>query len=230
MPNKIKPSRALIFRLDAQYRLVIGLVFSAVAYFMFRDLPSWPAQVLSVWIAFALTIIILDWIAILCSHPLEVRKIAKLQDSSRSLLFLFVITASVVSLVAIVFLLKSSKGHSSSGVTSHVLLAMAAVIVSWMLVHTIFTMRYAHLYYDTDTDDGKPRKGGGLQFPEEAEPDYLDFAYFSFVIGMTFQVSDVEISSRLIRRHALVHSLISFAFNTAIVALSINVISGLVSQ
>jgi uncharacterized membrane protein len=230
MPNKIKTGRALIFRLDAQYRLFIGLAFSAVAYFTFRGLPSWPAQVLSIWIVFALTIIILDWIAILWSHPLEVRKIAKLQDSSRSLLFLFVIFASVVSLVAIVFLLKSSKGHSSSGVTSHVLLAMAAVIVSWTLVHTIFTMRYAHLYYDTDTDDGKPRKGGGLAFPEETEPDYLDFAYFSFVIGMTFQVSDVEISSRLIRRHALVHSLISFAFNTAIVALSINVISGLVSQ
>jgi uncharacterized membrane protein len=161
---------------------------------------------------------------------MEVKKIAKLQDSSRYLLFLFVITASVVSLVSIIFLLKSSKGHSQSDVTSHVLLAMAAVIVSWTLVHTIFTMRYAHLYYDTDTDDGQPRKGGGLQFPDELEPDYLDFAYFSFVIGMTFQVSDVEISSRLIRRHALVHSLISFAFNTTIVALSINVISGLVSQ
>jgi uncharacterized membrane protein len=230
MPNKIKTGRALVFRLDAQYRIYIALIFSIAGYFIFRDLTSLPARILSVWIVFAMTIIILDWLAILWSHPLEVRKIAKLQDSSRYLLFLFVIVASLMSLVAIVFLLKSAKGHGAANVSSHITLAMAAVIVSWVLVHTIFTMRYAHLYYDTVSDDGKPKKGGGLQFPDELEPDYLDFAYFSFVIGMTFQVSDVEISSRLIRRHALTHGLISFAFNTTIVALSINVISGLVAQ
>jgi uncharacterized membrane protein len=229
MSRKIVPGRALIFRLDAQYRMLIALVLSAVDFFIFSNPSLWPARVLSAWIVFALTIIILDWIAIFGSHPLEVRKIAKLQDSSRYLLFLFVIVASVMSLVAIIFLLKSSKGNSSS-VAGHVTLAMTAVIISWVLVHTIFTIRYAHLYYDTDKDDGTPKKGGGLQFPDETEPDYLDFAYFSFVIGMTFQVSDVEISSRQIRRNALVHSLISFAFNTAIVALSINVISGMVSQ
>jgi uncharacterized membrane protein len=216
--------------MDAQYRVYVAFAFSIIGYFIFKDVTSLPSQILSVWIVFALTIIALDWIAILWSHPLEVRKIAKLQDSSRYLLFLFVIVASLMSLVAIVFLLKSAKGHAAANVSSHVTLAMAAVIVSWVLVHTIFTMRYAHLYYDTDSDDGKPKKGGGLQFPDELEPDYLDFAYFSFVIGMTFQVSDVEISSRLIRRHALTHGLISFAFNTTIVALSINVISGMVAQ
>jgi len=231
MPTNTTPSRALIFRMDAHYRLYIALALSAISYFfIFNEVKSWPAQVLSIWVVFAMTIIILDWMVILGSHPMEVRKTASLQDSSRYILFLFVIVASLVSLVAIVFLLKSAKGHGAENVSSHITLAMAAVIVSWTLVHTIFTMRYAHLYYDTDTDDGKPRKGGGLQFPDEEQPDYLDFAYFSFVIGMTFQVSDVEISSRLIRRHALVHSLISFAFNTAIVALSINVISGLVAQ
>jgi uncharacterized membrane protein len=230
MPGKIKPNRPLLLRMDAHYRLSIALVFSIIGYFLFRNVTSLPAQILSIWIVFAMTIIVLDWMAILWSHPLEVRKIAKLQDSSRYIMFLFVIFASIISLVAIIFLLKSAKGHGEANVSSHITLAMATVIVSWVLVHTIFTMRYAHLYYDQDTDEGKPRKGGGLQFPDETEPDYLDFAYFSFVIGMTFQVSDVEISSRLIRRHALLHSFISFAFNTAIVALSINVVSGLVSQ
>lgn len=230
MPRKIKPGRTLILRMDAQYRLLVALAFGIAGYFVFRHITSLPAQALSVWIVFALTVIIMDWMAIFWSHPLEVRKIARLQDSSRYLLFLFVVTASVVSLAAIVFLLKSAKGQGAANVSSNVTLAMAAVIVSWVLVHTIFTMRYAHLYYDTNSDDGKPRKGGGLLFPDESEPDYLDFAYFSFVIGMTFQVSDVEISSRLIRRHVLFHGLISFAFNTAIVALSINVISGMVAQ
>jgi uncharacterized membrane protein len=106
---------------------------------------------------------------------------------------------------------------------------MTAVIISWWLVHTVFTMRYAHLYYTTD--EGKKTPLGGLEFPgNDKEPDYLDFVYFSFVVGMTFQVSDVEISSKQIRRLAWAHGLIAFAFNTAIVALSINVISGLVSK
>jgi uncharacterized membrane protein len=230
MSAKSTTNRAFIFRMDAHYRVFIALAFSVAGYFIFRGITSLPAQMLSIWIVFALTVIILDWVAIMWSHPLEVKKIASLQDSSRYLLFIFVIAASIGSLGAIVFLLKSTKGHASTEVTEHVLLAMTAVIVSWILVHTIFTMRYAHLYYDTTTDDGKTKKGGGLQFPDEQQPDYLDFAYFSFVIGMTFQVSDVEISSRKIRRNALVHSLISFAFNTAIVALSINVISGMISN
>lgn len=229
MPEKTKANRAIIFSMDAHFRLYIALAFSIIGYFVFRHITSLPAQALSIWITFALTVIILDWIIILWAHPMEIHRIAKLQDSSRTLIFLFVIFASVVSLGAVLFLLKSSKGHSDGEIAGHVLLAITAVVVSWWLVHTIFAMRYAHLYYDTMVD-GKTKKVGGLQFPDELEPDYLDFVYFSFVIGMTFQVSDVEISSRKIRRLAWIHGLISFAFNTAIVALSINVISGLVSK
>jgi uncharacterized membrane protein len=91
-------------------------------------------------------------------------------------------------------------------------------------------MRYAHLFYSTDPDGDQKKPLGGLDFPGGGEPDYLDFVYFGFVLGTTFQVSDVEISSRPIRRLALVHGLIAFAFNTAILALSINVVSGLVAH
>ena len=188
-----------------------------------------PAAALIVWISFALSIIILDWVIILKAHPMEIRRIAKLQDSSRALIFVFVIVASLASLGAMIFLLKGTKGQSDAIKSGHILLSMASVIVSWWLVHTLFTMRYAHMYYDTDTDDdGKTKPYGGLEFPNETQPDYLDFVYFSFVIGMTFQVSDVEISNRGIRRSAWLHGLISFAFNTAIVALSINIISSLI--
>ncbi|HVW98740.1 MAG TPA: DUF1345 domain-containing protein [Mucilaginibacter sp.] len=230
MSNSKKPPKSLVFRLDAHYKIYISLVVSAVAWFFFRDLPSVPSVVLSVWLAFALSIIVLDWIVILWAHPREIRKIASLEDSSRTILFLFVIGASLMSLVAVVFLLMSSKEGSPANITRHVLLAMGAVVVSWWMVHTVFTMRYAHLYYSTNPDDDKKKPLGGLLFPDENEPDYLDFVYFSFVIGMTFQVSDVEISSRPIRRIAWLHGLISFAFNTAIVALSINVISGLIAK
>ncbi len=228
LPKSIKLPNYVFFRLDAQYRLLASVVIAAIIFFCTRHSVSTPAVILITWIAFALVIIILDWIIIFKAHPREIRKIASLQDSSRTLIFLFVIVASVVSLGAILFLLKSTKGQGEAVVSGHILLAMASVIVSWWLVHTLFALRYAHMYYDTDTDDGKTKPYGGLQFPDEAEPDYLDFVYFSFVIGMTFQVSDVEISARDIRRLAWMHGLISFAFNTAIVALSINVVSSMI--
>lgn len=224
-----EPKKNLLLRLDAHYKLYLALFIGAVTFFFVRHLPSVPAVTLIVWIAIALTIIVLDWIAILWAHPKDIRKIASLEDSSRFFIFTIVLTASLVSLVAMYLLLKSTKGASEETVSGNIFLAMSAVVVSWWMVHTVYTMRYAHLYYETEK--GKNTPLGGLQFPEDMkEPDYLDFVYFSFVIGMTFQVSDVEISSRRIRHLAWAHGLISFAFNTAIVALSINVISGLVSK
>jgi uncharacterized membrane protein len=230
MTNNLTPDKRFFLRMHAGYRLLIAFCASISVYISSRDHFSDPAVILFSWIGFALMIIILNWIVILSSHPQEVRKIAKLQDSSQTFIFLFVITASVVSMTAIIFLLKSVKGHSRVSVNEHILLAIVAVCVSWWLVHTIFTLRYAHLYYDTDTDKGEPKIPGGLIFPREKEPDYLDFVYFSFIVGMTFQVSDVEVSSREIRRLVWLHGLLSFVFNTTIVALSINVISGLVAQ
>ena len=93
-------------------------------------------------------------------------------------------------------------------------------------MHTIFGFHYAHLYYGDDTNDST-RHAEGLEFPGEKKPDYLDFAYFSFVIGMTFQVSDTAVHSRSIRRLVLLHGLISFGLNTFVVALTINLIAGL---
>ncbi len=208
----------------------MSLFVSAVVFLFLRGRITAPALVLVTWVGCALTIIFLDWIIISTSHPSEVRKIAKLQDSSRTFLFAFITAASVVSLGAIVYLLKSTKGLSETLKNEHILLAIGAVVVSWFLLHTIFTLRYAHLYYDPEVDiDGETKSVGGLQFPGKDEPDYLDFVYFSFVVGMTFQVSDVNITSRRIRRVCVGHALLSFAFNTAILALSINVVSGMVS-
>jgi uncharacterized membrane protein len=230
MTNTISTDKRFFYKIDAHYRLMIALAVSVIVFFIFFNKLTIPELALVTWIGCASTIIILNWIIILTSHPREARKIAKLQDSSRTFLFAFIITASVISLIAIVFLLKSTKGISETGKNEHILLAIGAVAISWWLVHTVFSLRYAHLFYDTDTDDGGTKKGGGLDFPDTKEPDFLDFIYFGFVVGMTFQVSDVQITDRNIRRLCLLHGLISFAFNTAIVALSINVISGLITQ
>ena len=132
----------------------------------------------------------------------------------------------MASLGAVGYFMSTAKGLAREPLAGHVIAAIGTVILSWLVVHTVFTLHYACLYY---LDPAAKGQGGGLCFPgeQEFEADYLDFAYFSFVIGMTSQVSDIQISSRLIRRWALLHGMISFAFNAAILALSINIISGM---
>jgi uncharacterized membrane protein len=221
----------LLLRLDSQHRLFISLAITVVVAFLLIGHVSAPALIMLSWCSCALSIIILTWIVILSAHPREIRQLARLKDSSRYIILLFVIAASCISMLSIIFLLKAvGKGGHHSDSTQLILMCIGSVIVSWWMLHSVFTMSYAHMYYTNTPDRNDPEDAviGGLQFPDETEPDYLDFVYFSFVIGMTFQVSDVEIASRPIRRLALLHALISFAFNTAIVALSINVISGLV--
>ena len=210
--------------LDAHHRQFIALGVAVITYFFTRKL-SLPITIMSTWISYALMILILSWVVILTVHPKDIQQSAKKEDSSVPFIFLFVIASAFASLFAVVFLLKSLKGLSPQQTTVHVIFSVASVAVSWWLVHTIFTLRYAHLYYSTE--GGKEKYGTGLEFPKEENPDYLDFVYFSFVLGMTFQVSDVEISSRTIRRLAWLHSVLSFVFNTIIVALSINIISSL---
>jgi uncharacterized membrane protein len=150
LPKTLKLPDSVFFRFDAHYRLYISFGAALVAFFLTRTKLSWSETTLVTWIAFAVGIIVMDWIIILNAHPKQIRKIAKLQDSSRALIFLFVITGAVISLSAILFLLKASKGQAEDVVLGHVLLAMASVIVSWWLVHTLFTMRYAHLFYSAD--------------------------------------------------------------------------------
>jgi uncharacterized membrane protein len=124
--------------------------------------------------------------------------------------------------------LGSAKNLPPGNFTTHALLSVAAIVLSWVLVHTLFTLRYAHFYYIDALKVERDSIEGGLIFPEDKSPDYLDFAYFAFVIGMTCQVSDVQISSKAMRRLATVHGLIAFAFNTAILALFVNIIAGLI--
>ncbi|RKR83803.1 putative membrane protein [Mucilaginibacter gracilis] len=225
-----EPKIDSLIRFDVQHRLIMALAVGILVFCLIYGHVSVPSLIILSWLSCASVIIITDWLIILSSHPREMRKIARLKDSNRFMILLFIIAGSCVSLFAILFLLKASKGSHHDDVLRLALLAVGSVIVSWWMLHTVFTMSYAHMFYTTtpDPDDKATAVIGGLQFPDEKTPDYLDFAYFSFVVGMTFQVSDVEISSRPIRRMVLLHGLISFAFNTAIVALSINVVSGLV--
>jgi uncharacterized membrane protein len=184
------------------------------------------------WLTYTFTSLALAWVTILSSHPNQVRHEAHAQDSNRTLVFLFAITAAFASLFAIIILLQGKPERSEQNTLVHIVIPLLCVVSSWWLVHTVFTLRYAHFYYcDVDHEKkGRKEKPGGLEFPGNEEPAYMDFVYFSFVIGMTFQVSDVQITSKRIRQLAWIHGVLSFAFNTFIVALSINIIAGLIQK
>jgi len=154
----------------------------------------------------------------------RLRRRAKEQDEGAYAILLLSMAATLASLVAIVFELGGSKQAGNASTVTHVLLAMATTVLSWVFMHTIFSLHYAHEYYG----EGRDKKLDALNFPGENEPDYLDFLYFSLVIGMTSQVSDVAISSRSIRRVAALHGALSFFFNLTVLALTVNMISNLI--
>jgi uncharacterized membrane protein len=217
---------------NRQVRFYISVALAFIIFFIFKSHYAAIVSGMLSWLIFAVSQLIFSWIIIFSFHPREVKAFAKEEDSSISIIFLFVVIASFVSLFAIIYLLQSIPNTSKQGLSFHILLSISSVFCSWVLVHTLFTLRYAHLYYDKGSEDSISgiSKPTPLDFPNEKRPDYLDFAYFSFVLGMTFQVSDVEINSRAIRRLALFHGFLSFIYNTVIVAFSINIVSGLISK
>jgi uncharacterized membrane protein len=213
--------------LDAHQRFAIALVVAIIVFFLSSG-QKFAYQIILTWNAFAWSAMLLTWFRIFFADARASFLSAKLEDSGRTAIFVFVVLSTVASLFAVALLIGSAKGLKGEALSGHILLAAGTVVSSWALVHTVFTMHYAHLFYrELGDDDTDSEQGSGLDFPEEKTPDFLDFAYFSFVIGMTFQVSDVQITSRAIRRLALFHGILSFVFNTLILALSINLISGL---
>jgi uncharacterized membrane protein len=219
--------KTFLLKLDAHSRLLIALVVSFIVFVLTFGHLRWSIQSIALWNVFAWTLTLLAWSRILLADVRTSVQTAKLQDTARIAIFLFVVFAAVASLASVAILIGGAKGLGRRALIEHFLLAGATVVSSWFLIHTMFAMHYAHGYY-ADEDEGPDfSRAGGLEFPNEKGPDFLDFAYFSFVIGMTCQVSDVQVSSKRMRRLALVHGLLSFLFNTVILALSINLASGL---
>ena len=177
------------------------------------------------WSSFSLFLILISWITFFTTSSKQLCSRAKEQDESRAITFLIVLISVCISLLGTLFLIQ----NTNEGVRSqelHIIASLLSVVFSWILLHTIYTLRYAHLYYSVSLENPKAHPSG-LDFPETKEPGYLDFAYLAFVIGMTFQVSDIRVTSPIIRRFVLLHGLIAFVFNTIVVALTISIIAGL---
>ena len=222
----------IIDRISRNYRYLISTVAGIVVF-----LITWPHATAALtfmlsWIGFAGFVLFFAWATILIKHPKQISTVASEQDASYLVIFILVVFAAFVSLFAVILLLHGLPVGSRRALDEYVVLSVVSVALSWFLIHTLFAIHYAHLYFTLPAGDSEDSRSymGGLIFPGQGLPDFLDFAYFSFVIGMTFQTADVNISSRTIRRFSLLHGFLSFVYNTSIIALSINIISGVVGK
>ena len=216
-----------IGRLDSHVRQIVAVFIAVVTLLFFIQHGRSPiTHLIAIWDVYAIVVVLMAWTTICTANPRTIQRRARLQDSSRTLIFAFIIVAACMSLLAVILVLREHKALQKTG-GLHFFITALAVIESWLLIHTVFTLRYAHVFYRSEQEADVEGSGGGLIFPGGQNPDYEDFAYFSFVVGMTCQVSDVNVTSRSMRRLVLLHGLLSFAFNTVILALSINIISGL---
>ena len=202
---------------------------SATGILLYWLLAGWSGPISGFLIAFdggALTFLTAVWFMMAQATEDDVRRRAELEDEGKYTVLSFGAVAAASVLLAIMFELNATKAVQSPA--PHISLAAATILLSWFFMNTIFALHYAHGYYgDADpSDEYKPI--GGLNFPGQQQPDYWDFMYFAFCIGMTFQVSDVEIESRDLRRIVLAHSVMSFFFNVAVLALTVNIVAQLI--
>ncbi len=216
------------YQLNAHRRLLLSLVVAstvavllpATAPYSVRLAVSWD---IGVTVFLALTV----WVMQQCP-PERMPETVLANDQGRVGTLLFVLLATGVSLAAIFFLLQKAKGADGGPPAVHVVLAVLTIVCSWVFTHVMFALHYAHRYYRDDPDTPQADATGGLEFPGDEPPHYWDFVYFSFVIGMTSQVSDVQVTSRAMRNLVLWHGVLSFAFYTIVLALSINIVASLI--
>ena len=209
-----------INRLGAKRRLAVALGIAIVAYFAEPDSIGWHTRLVVSWDACTLAYLCLAWTIIGRSDAKSTQAHALAQDTSGFIIFLFVLATACASVVAIGFVVGGIRELAFWPKAWHLTLTVVALTSSWVLIQTVFAFHYARRYYH----DEKHTAEGGLTFPGGADPDYMDFAYYSFVVGMTSQVSDVQVLSSNMRKLTLVHGVLAFIFNIAVLALSINII------
>lgn len=205
-------------------RLVYGLATALVVVAL--PLPTgWEFRGLLGWCVGLAVYLGLAWSLCAGFDAKRTRERAQAQDEPSMVLFFMLLLATAACVAAITVLMHQSRDMSGMQRGLHIGLSVFALAASWLFIQTVFTFRYAHRYY-FEEKQGEP-DGPGLQFPGGLDPDYFDFLYYAHVVGMTSQVSDVQVTSREMRRLTLVHSVLSFGFNMLILALSINVVASL---
>jgi uncharacterized membrane protein len=208
------------FMLSGWQRLLIGVAVGVGV-----SMIPWPidgaSRGLLGWCSGSAVYLLPAWWLAEHSSAESTRTRARALDQPSALILATMVIVMVASVVAITVLIGRSQSLTGPQRAGHIALGLLALAGAWLIIHTIYGFHYAHRYYQADA-----RAHPGLEFPGQQQPDYFDFLYYSFVIGMCAQVSDVQVRSREMRRITLVHSVLSFAFNMLVLALSINVVAG----
>jgi len=219
------PARSIGFRTTlAEHR---WWLCAAAGVLLFSALPeNWSAAVRAAVSWIVAVGFFLGWTAshVATARPDRLRLLARREDPKRWVIFILSILAATASLIAVTVLLRRRGEEDWSAVALRIILVAGVVLTAWLQTHTMFALHYAHIFYGDGPMPG-PNDRGGLLFPgADTHPDFLDFLYFSLVLGMTCQVSDVQITGRHMRRLASIHGVLSFFFNTVILAITVNLV------
>lgn len=206
-------------------RLFIGLACGLASVPLLPATLSHATRAILAWDIGVIVYLALSAVLFTTARPARMAANAAAQEEGEWTIFVLTLAAVMFSFAAIISEFAGMKDATGMQRNLRIVLVAVTLFVSWLMTHTTFAFRYAHEYYAKDI--GGPDFDRGLEFPREQRPDYLDFMYFALVLGMTFQVSDVQITSRKLRRLASVHGLLSFLFNTIILALTVNLAAGL---
>lgn len=206
-------------------RLFIGMLCGLAAVPVLPDSIGRTTRAILAWDIGAIAFLVLSAFLFATERLDRMAADAEAQEEGEWTIFWLTVAAVIFSFAAILGEFADTKAMPSTQRNLHIALVAVTLFVSWLMTHTTFAFRYAHEYYEVDRSSSGIV--GGLEFPGERRPDYLDFLYFALVLGMTFQVSDVQITSRKFRRLAAAHGLLSFLFNTIILALTVNIAAGL---
>jgi len=205
----------------ALVRVAISLAGGAAAFLgLAGRLPTTAATLVS-WDTFGLVLLALSWGGVSSADAKATRDRAGAEDPGRTLVYVIVVLTSSVSLLGATLLVRNPHALTPGLAGAAAALCLVTVALAWTMTHVAFTFRYAHLYYREDSEGV-----GGIDFPGGVPPAYFDFAYFAFTIGMCFQVSDVCVSSHQIRRTVLLHAIMSFAYNSIILAFVLTLVFG----
>jgi uncharacterized membrane protein len=206
-------------------RLVLSILAGIATYFALPASLRQEERLGAAWLASVAVFLGVVAAVVAGAPPERLRRRAREIDPRTWVLTLIVVVAATVSLFALGFTLQKPPNESTLAMAQRLTLAGLTVMASWALAHTSFALHYAHHFYGDGPAPGPQDDRGGLAFPGDELPDYWDFVYFSFVIGMTCQVSDVQVTSRSMRRLTLLHGVLSFVFNTVVLALAVNLLA-----
>lgn len=217
-----------LIKLSHEVRLILSAAISGVVFILAPAPLGSEVKWLASWDFGVISFLILVGLVIASATPEQTLRRSRLREPNPIVTLIFVVFISCMSIIIIGFMLVDIKLTPQPIRTIQIWLSVIAVICSWLLTHTMFALHYARSYYNEVDDSNLDKYAGGLAFPTDEPPDYLDFMYFAFTIGFTSQTSDVSITTRSLRRLVLLHEIVSFFFYSVIIATTVNTVASLI--